>query len=45
MGRQILKYYAALVGLGIIVGNGSGFGTAWTAGARGVADVTKSLKS
>jgi hypothetical protein len=45
MGRQMLKYYAGLVGLGIIVGSASGFGTAFTAGARGVADITRSLKS
>jgi hypothetical protein len=45
MGRQMLKYYAALVGLGIIVGSGSGFGNAFSAGARGVVDITKSLEN
>ena len=45
MGKQMLKYYAVLVGLGIVVANGSGFGNAFTAGARGVADVTKSLQN
>ena len=45
MGKQMLKYYAALIGLGIVVANGSGFGTAFSAGAKGVADITRSLKA
>lgn len=45
MGKQMLKYYAVLVGLGIVVANGSGFGQVFSAGAKGVADVTRSLKA
>jgi hypothetical protein len=44
MGRQLLKYYTVLVGLGIVVGSTTGFGNAITAGARGIATVTDSLK-
>jgi hypothetical protein len=44
MGKQALKYYAVLVGLGIVVAHGSGFGTAFSAGARGAVDLTRSLQ-
>lgn len=42
--KQYGKYFASLVGLYIIVANGSGFGTAFTAGANGLATVTKQLQ-
>lgn len=45
MGRQMLKYYVGLVGLGIIVGHASGFGTVFSAGSKGVVDLTNSFKS
>jgi hypothetical protein len=41
VGKQALKYFGGLIGLYIVVANGSNFGTAFTAGARGVSDVTK----
>jgi hypothetical protein len=42
--KQYGKYFAGLIGLYIVVANGSGFGTAFTAGAKGVATVTKQLQ-
>ena len=42
--KQYLKYGAGLVGLYIVVANGSNFGTAFSAGARGVSDVTRTLQ-
>lgn len=42
--KQYLRYSAGLIGLYIIVANGSNFGTAFTAGARGVSDVTRTLQ-
>jgi hypothetical protein len=42
--RQGLKYGTALIALYIVVANGSNFGTAFSAGARGVSDVTKTLQ-
>jgi hypothetical protein len=45
MGKQMVRYYTVLVGLGIVVAHGSGFGTAFTAGARGLSDLTRSLKA
>jgi hypothetical protein len=44
MGKQMLKYYAVLVGLGIVVAGGSNFGTVFTAGARGAVDLTRALQ-
>lgn len=44
MGRQFLKYSFGAIALYIVVANGSNFGNAFTAGARGVSDVTKTLQ-
>lgn len=44
MGRQALKYMGGLIGLYIVVANGSNFGAAFTAGAQGVSNVTRSLQ-
>lgn len=44
MGKQTIKYGATLIGLFIVVANGSGFGTAFTAGAQGVSNITRSLQ-
>jgi hypothetical protein len=44
VGKQALKYFGGLIGLYIVVANGSNFGTAFSAGARGVSDVTRSLQ-
>jgi hypothetical protein len=42
--KQYGKYFASLIGLYIVVAHGTGFGNAFSAGAKGVADVTKSLQ-
>jgi hypothetical protein len=42
--RQYLRYGAGLIGLYIVVANGTNFGTAFAAGAKGVSDVTKTLQ-
>jgi hypothetical protein len=42
--KQYGKYFASLIGLYIVVANGSNFGTAFKAGASGVSTVTKSLQ-
>jgi hypothetical protein len=42
--KQALRYGATLIGLYIVVANGSNFGTAFKAGAAGVSDVTRSLQ-
>jgi hypothetical protein len=42
--KQALKYGTSLIALYIVVANGSNFGTAFSAGARGVSDVTKTLQ-
>jgi hypothetical protein len=42
--RQALKYGTGLIALYIVVAHGSDFGNAFTAGARGVSDVTKTLQ-
>jgi hypothetical protein len=42
--RQSLKYAAALIGLYVIVANGSGFGQAISAGANGVQGISKTLQ-
>jgi hypothetical protein len=44
MVKQLSKYGAGLIALYVIVANGSGFGQAFSAGARGLSDVTKSLQ-
>lgn len=44
MGRQFLKYGMGAIALYIIVANGSGFGSAFSAGASGVSQVTKTLQ-
>lgn len=42
--KQALRYGATLIGLYIVVANGSNFGVAFKAGADGVANVTKNLQ-
>lgn len=42
--KQYGKYFAGLIGLYIVVANGSNFGTAFSAGAAGVSSVTKTLQ-
>lgn len=42
--KQTIKYGVALIGLYIVVANGTNFGTAFSAGAKGVSDVTKTLQ-
>lgn len=42
--KQYTKYFAGLIGLYIVVAHGSNFGQAFTAGANGVANVTKTLQ-
>jgi hypothetical protein len=42
--KQYLKYGAGLIGLYIVVANGTNFGTAFSAGAQGVSAVTKTLQ-
>jgi hypothetical protein len=42
--KQYGKYYFGAIALFIIVAHGSQAGTAFSAGAKGVADVTKSLQ-
>jgi hypothetical protein len=44
MGKHALKYAGGLIALYIVVANGSGFGTAISAGARGASDLTRSLQ-
>lgn len=44
MGKQSLKYFGGLIALYVVVANGSGFGSAFSAGARGVSDVTRTLQ-
>lgn len=42
--KQYGKYFASLIGLYIVVANGSNFGTAFSAGATGISGVTKTLQ-
>ena len=42
--KQYGKYFAGLIGLYIVVAHGSDFGKVFTAGAGGVAQVTKTLQ-
>lgn len=42
--KQYGKYAFTLIGLYIVVANGTNFGTAFKAGAQGVSDVTKTLQ-
>jgi hypothetical protein len=42
--KQALKYGTALIALYIVTAQGSNFGGAFSAGAKGVADVTKTLQ-
>jgi hypothetical protein len=42
--KQALRYGVGLVALYIVVANGSNFGTAMSAGARGVSDVTRTFQ-
>lgn len=42
--KQYLRYGATLIGLYIVVANGSKFGTVISAGAEGTAKVTKTLQ-
>ena len=42
--KQYGKYFAGLIALYVVVANGSNFGTAFSAGANGVANVTKTLQ-
>jgi hypothetical protein len=42
--RQSMRYGAALIGLYIVVANGSGFGEAFRAGAEGIGNVTTRLQ-
>lgn len=42
--KQYGKYFAGLIGLYIVVANGSNFGKAFTSGAAGVSSVTKTLQ-
>jgi hypothetical protein len=44
MGKQAIKYGVSLIALYIVVANGSNFGTAFSAGARGVSDVTRTFQ-
>ena len=44
MGRQTIRYGATLIGLYIVVANGSKFGQVFTAGANGTAKVTRTLQ-
>lgn len=42
--RQLLRYGAGLIGLFIVVSNGSKFGQVIQAGARGTSEVTRTLQ-
>jgi len=42
--KQYGKYAFSLIALYIVVANGTNFGTAFSAGAKGVSDVTKTLQ-
>jgi len=42
--RQALKYGASLIGLYIIVANGSKFGQVISAGANGASNLTRTLQ-
>ena len=42
--KQYVRYGATLIGLYIVVANGSKFGTVIAAGAEGTAKVTKTLQ-
>jgi hypothetical protein len=42
--KQYGKYFAGLIALYLVVANGSQAGQAFSAGAKGVSDVTKSLQ-
>ena len=44
MGRQMLKYFAGLVGLYIVVAYASNFGSAFGSVASGVSNVTATLQ-
>lgn len=44
MGRKALTYTAALIGLYIVVANGSKFGRVFTAGARGSSGFVRTLQ-
>lgn len=44
MGRQMLKYGFGAIALYIVVANGTNFGTAFSAGAKGVSQVTQTLQ-
>lgn len=45
MGKQMIKYTAALIGLAILSGNASGFGQLFTAGAAGGTQLIKGLQA
>jgi|tagenome__1003787_1003787.scaffolds.fasta_scaffold9713143_1 hypothetical protein len=45
MGRQAVKYWAALLALGILVKHASGTGTVFSQGASGIAKISNSLNS
>lgn len=42
--RQTTRYFAGLIGLYIVVANGSKFGQVITAGAEGTSRVTRTLQ-
>lgn len=42
--KQYGKYFAGLIGLYIVVAHGTDFGKAFSAGASGVSQVTKTLQ-
>lgn len=44
MGKQALKYGTVLIGLYIVVAQGSNFGQAFSAGANGLSQITKTLQ-
>lgn len=44
MGRQLAKYGATLIGLYIVVANGSNFGAVMNAGAAGTTQLVRGLQ-
>jgi hypothetical protein len=44
MGKQMLKYGAVLIGLYVVVANGTNFGSAFTQSAQGGATVIKAFQ-
>lgn len=44
MGKQMLKYGAGLIGLYLVVANGSNFGQVMSAGAAGGSQLVRSLQ-